>query len=450
MLKKISDIYHNNRHVVNNIIGAFAVKGLSLCLSLFTMPAYIRYFQNQTILGIWYTIVSVLNWSTFFDLGLGNGLRNLLPEAIENNNRNKIKELISTTYITMVALVVIIFATVVIVAPMINWNRVLNVNESLVDNSVLSKCIVIVLAGILLQFVAKLIDSILYALQKSAIVNFLTFSSTLMIVIALYISPSTNITENLIRMSYINVVTMLAPYIIASIIVFSKLLNRIYPSFSAYQRKYVNPLMKIGATLLFLQFVFMVISSTNEYIISLFTDPRFVVEYQAYNKIFKTGAMIVSLSLTPIWSAVTKELVKKNYVWIYKTYKLFLVFGFGCLIGELCLVPFLQPIMNIWLGKGYIQINHIHGLVFAFSGAIFVFHNINTSIGNGISYFKTQVIWMGFAALIDIPLSYLLVTLTGSWIGVVLANVVALVPYEVLAPIFTLKKLNYMVSESEP
>lgn len=30
------------------------------------------------------------------------------------------------------------------------------------------------------------------------------------------------------------------------------------------------------------------------------------VEYQAYYKIFKTGAMVISLALTPIWSAVTR------------------------------------------------------------------------------------------------------------------------------------------------
>lgn len=65
------------------MFGAFAVKSVSLCLSLFTMPAYIRFFQNQTVLGVWFTIVSVLNWILFFDLGLGNGLRNMLPDAIE-------------------------------------------------------------------------------------------------------------------------------------------------------------------------------------------------------------------------------------------------------------------------------------------------------------------------------------------------------------------------------
>ena len=109
---------------------------------------------------------------------------------------------------------------------------------------------------------------------------------------------------------------------------------------------------------------------------------------------------------------------------------------------ELAVVPVLQPLMDIWLGKGTIATSMLAGIVFAFSGTIFVIHNVNTSIGNGISYFKVQMIWMTFAAAIDIPFSYFMVQITGSWIGIVVANVIALLPYEILAPIYTMKKLD--------
>ena len=45
------------------------------------------------------------------------------------------------------------------------------------------------------------------------------------------------------------------------------------------------------------------------------------------------------------------------------------------------------------------------------------------------------------------PLAYILVQITRSWIAVVLANVLAMLPYEVLAPIFTIKKLKNKIEE---
>ena len=49
---------------------------------------------------------------------------------------------------------------------------------------------------------------------------------------------------------------------------------------------------------------------------------------------------------------------------------------------------------------------------------------------------------MTFAAVLFFPLAVLLTRWTGSWIGTVLANILALLPYEILAPIVNLRKLK--------
>ena len=85
-----------DKNVLRNILGAFAVKGGSLVISVVLLPLYLRFFQNQEILGIWYTILSVLNWVILFDLGLGQGLRNQLPKALLKNDKKLAKEYIST------------------------------------------------------------------------------------------------------------------------------------------------------------------------------------------------------------------------------------------------------------------------------------------------------------------------------------------------------------------
>ena len=445
---KLAEGLLKNKTILLNMLGAFGVKGLSLCLSLFTMPAYMRFFQNQTVLGVWFTIVSVLNWILYFDLGLGNGLRNKLPEAVEKRNERKIKELISTTYFTMIVLVMVLGIIGIILIPTLNWNNIFNVDVSLVNNEVLVHCVIIVYYGILLQFIVRLVTSVLYALQQSAIVNFLSLISSVCVVLALVLIPSSTMETNLYVMATINVIAMSLPYIVVSFWVYGKILKKSYPSIKYFKKDEVNEIIKIGCSLLWLQLIFMVVSSTNEFLISKFTTPDYVVEYQAYYKIFKTGGMVFSLALTPIWSAVTKAQAKGDYRWIKKIYKIFLAACIVCLVIELAIVPVLQPLMNIWLGKDSIDASTFAGIAFAFSGTIFVVHSVNTSIGNGISYFKVQMIWMTFAAIIYIPLSYFMVQVTGNWIGIVIANIIALIPYEILAPVYTMRKLNVKISQS--
>ena len=436
-MNNLKNIVNNNKQLLGNIAGAFLVKGGSLIISVLMLPAYINFFENQVVLGIWYTILSVLNWVILFDLGLGQGLRNQLPEAIEEKDSKKIRECISTTYIIMTAVAAAIMILGIILIPYANWNSIFNIGADIVSNDILIKCVIIVFCGIMVQIVLKIVTSILYALQKSAIVNALGLVSNILIYLSLLIVPSKDISSNLITMSWINIIATNLPLVICTIILFMGKLKNEYPKISAFSKKYVKDIFNVGISLLWLQVVFMVVSSTNEILIANFTSPEYVVEYQAYFKIFKTVAMIVSLALTPVWSAVTKAKVQKNYNWIIKAYKIFLLSSAGCFVLELLIIPFLQFGFNIWLGKGVIDVNVFYAIVFVLSSIIFVLHNVNTTIGNGLSYFRLQMIWMTFAALAFVPAAYILVKISGSWIGVVGANVAVMLPYEVLAPLYT-------------
>ena len=442
MLKRISNIFDHNRQVIKNMLGAFLVKVASLVVSLILLPMYIRFFNDKTSLGLWYTILSVLNWVTLFDLGLGHGLRNKLPMAIEKKDMEQVKSLISTTYGLMLCIAGIILIIGEIVIIRLNWNKIFNVEDTVISNDILAHCVQLVFWGIIISTVLKIVTSILYAMQCSAIVNLLSLFPNVIILISLCIIPSGTLEMNLKIMSLINVCAINIPYLICSWFVFKFLLKDNFPSVSFFRKNCIKDIFSIGISLLWLQIVFMVISSVNELIISNFTTSDYVVEYQIYNKIFKTVGMLVSLALTPIWSAVTKAQAQKNFQWIKKIYRFFLLAAAACLLLELCVIPILPWIIECWVGKDIVKVHSGYALAFVFSNTMLVLHSVNTSIGNGLSYFRVQMIWMTFAALVFIPLSYIFVQSMGSWIGVVIANTLSLMPYELLAPVFTMKLLH--------
>ena len=70
-----------NKMLRNNILGSGVLKSIGLLTSLLIVPVTINYLDNE-VYGIWMTISSMLFWIGFFDIGLGNGMRNYLTEAI--------------------------------------------------------------------------------------------------------------------------------------------------------------------------------------------------------------------------------------------------------------------------------------------------------------------------------------------------------------------------------
>lgn len=442
-------IRKDDKNIIGNAVAGLFVKGGAILVNFLMLRIYMRYFQNSTVLGTWLTILSVLNWFLMFDLGIGNGLRNKLPNAIRDKDYKLAKQLISSAYIFLAGILILVWIVAFIAIPFADWNTILNISDTLLSRSVLSTCFSIVFTGMILQLLLKIIQSILYAFQKAWVVSFLTLLSNCIILVAVCIMSSQTDASNLIRVSYINVMAVNLPLLIATIIVFIKLIPQCVPRLSFYVKEYAISIFKEGLVLLWLTIIFMIISSTNEFLISYTTSPDNVVEFQAYNRIYNGISSIFVVMLTPIWSAVTKAKLELNYSWIKRLYKRLLVLSLGCLAINVIVIPVLQWVMNIWLGESTITINYLFAVIFSVSNFMFVVHNVNTSFGNGFSYYKVQNIWMGLAAVVNIPLAFLLVHITGSWIGVVLANIISLMPFEIMEPIYFNKKLNSLMKGKE-
>lgn len=422
----------NNKTIAKNIIGAFLVKGASLVISLFTIPSYLRFFKDNNSLGVWFTIISVLNWILIFDFGLGNGLRNILPNCLANDDKDLTKRYISSTYAGTIFLssVLLIIGSILIL--IVDWNSFLKISSDIVSTNALKCSIFIVFLGIIVQIVLKTINSILYALQKSAVVNFLSMISAIIILLLVNIIPSTDTERNLLHMSLSNAIASNIPLLIATIYVFSHDLKNYLPNTRLVSVKCMKEVLNIGVTILWLMIIAMVITNTNEILIARLTSSEDVVDFQIYFKVFNTVSTVFALSLAPIWSAVTKASVEKNYKWIKKLYTVLLLLFSFVLVAEFAIIPIFQFIIDIWLGNNYMVVDYRIEIVMAIFCSLTFLHNVNTSVGNGMSFFDVQKIWMTFAAIVDIPLAILFVNITGSWIGVVLANIFAILPFEII------------------
>lgn len=414
-----------NKIIVKNVIGSFLIRGLSLFVSLFSMPLYIKYFENQVVLGLWFTIISVLSWVLTFDLGLGNGLRNRLVETIVRNDNKESSKLISSAYaiISILSIAIIFFA--LIVFSKINWNNVFNIDNTIISNEVLLVAIKILFIGIMISFILKLINSILYAMQKAAINNVLALITSVLPLIYILFSPNKGIEENLISLSWINTFSICLPLLIATIIVFFFTpLKQCKPSLRNIHIKTEISIVSLGGAFFLTQIAFMIINSTNEILITNFWGPEYVVEYQIYNRIFSLVGSFFSIALTPVWSSVTRALVEKDFLWLKNLNKVLYHVGALGVIFEFLLICFLQKIIDIWLGDNSINVNYVYAIVFAVYGSLFIYNIIVTTIANGVGYLKTQLICYSVGAMLKIPLLLVAAYLFSiDWISVVGINI---------------------------
>lgn len=443
MLKNFKNLSEKNKIILKNTVGAFVIKGASLFISLFTMPAYIRFFNDEISLGVWFTILSLLTWILNFDLGIGNGLRNHLSKSIAKNDDEESKKLISSAYASVGLLSVFISVIFFALAGFINWNIVLNIDSNIVSKEALLTTVLIVFGGIMLQFFLRLISSILYSMQKSSVNNLLSLCTSVITFLSVVLLPSSNNNVNMIRMAIIHALAVLIPLIIVTILVFkTKRMRHLAPRIKHFSSSHAKKVLSLGGTFFFVQIAYMVIMNTNEYLITAFYDPSGVVEYNIYHKLFSLGSTVFVLAITPIWSAVTKAIAEKDVAWVKKIFKMLCLLGILATLCEFLIVPFLQIGINLWLGEDAIQTNIVYGLAFAAFGSLMIWNSILSTIANGVGALKTQTVCFTIGAIAKVPIAFLLVLATNSWMGVLLANVLSMLIYCVVEPFTIRKTLN--------
>ena len=77
---KIGITNQRTQNITKHVGISFFLKGGSVIANFLLVPLTIDYLDTENY-GIWLILNSFIAWFSFFDIGLGNGLRNKFAEA---------------------------------------------------------------------------------------------------------------------------------------------------------------------------------------------------------------------------------------------------------------------------------------------------------------------------------------------------------------------------------
>ena len=167
-----------------NIASSFVIKGASILLSLLLVPITLDYL-NPYEYGIWLTLSSVLMWINYFDIGLGNGLRNKLSEALAVGDDNLARIYVSTSFFILFLIALSIFFIFLLSKDWIDWGAFLNIPHKL--GEVVSHMMTFVVLCVTIAFSLKIVTYVYFAKQMPLINNLINLLSQLFSFIFIYV-----------------------------------------------------------------------------------------------------------------------------------------------------------------------------------------------------------------------------------------------------------------------
>ena len=414
-----------------NILASVLIKCVSIVISFLLIPMALNYLSPVKY-GIWITLTSVIGWFTFFDLGLGNGLRNKLAEAFSKNDRVLARTYISTSYVLITAIIGFIYTIFFIIHPYLNWGQILNTPPEM--NEEISKLVLIIFSFFSLQFIVKLIVMILKADQLSSIsagVN--TFASLLSLII-IYVLTKT-IDSSLLWLSVgISAANLIAPLII-TLWFFYKNYNDLIPSLKFVKLKYAKDLMGLGFLFFVMQFAALIVFSTDSIIIAQLYGPEAVTPYNIAFKYFSIVTMVFGIITTPFWSAYTDAYHKNDFEWIRHITKKLSTFWVYCVVLVIAMIVCCNVIYKIWIGtevKIPFLLSVSMGVWVLISSWTSIFGNFLSGVGKiRLSLYHSVIV-----IFINIPISIFLAKyLQLGSTGVIIGTCLCMFPQVFLHPI---------------
>lgn len=426
------------KNITKHILLSFIYKGGSIISSFLLVPLTINFLNTENY-GIWLTLSSFIAWFSFFDIGLGNGLRNKFAEAKSNGDTILARAYVSCAYYTIGIICFILVFVFLGLNFFIDWTRVFNADSSLQKQ--LSILMPIIFAFFCLQMVVKLITTIYTADQHHSMQGKINFFTSVGSLVAIWLMTKTTDSSLLL----FGLIFSALPILILlglNLYAFSNTYKEYKPTLSLWKKEYLNDIFGLGIKFFIIQISGIILFSTDNIIITQLYGPEKVVPFNIAYKYLSVSNMVVSMILTPYWSTITEAYINKDFDWIKNSMKNLIKISLGSIFFIFGMVMVSPTVYRFWINDK-VDIPMSLTIYMAVFFVLTIFYAPYTYFINGTGKIKLQMYSIAATSLLNIPLSVFLASTMGFGVsGVIIATILCLIPHLILCPIQYLKIIN--------
>jgi O-antigen/teichoic acid export membrane protein len=407
------------RRIWKAAFGAAAFRAVSIVGTFVTVPLVLSELGDVRF-GALVLVTQLATLLVFSDLGLGNGLVTSLARALANEDRDRVRALVSSTWFLLVSVALAGGAGYVLLTAWLDWSAVLGVDD-LPDDEV-TRAVTVFAAFFLVGLPVSIAQKIHLARQEGWQANAWQTLGALATIAATIACVMTS--------------ASLAWFVAAAVggAVLSALLNCVWlfarhaelrPHIRHVRRGSVRFIFRTGLLFLVLGVASSVAYQTDALVISHVLGAEEVTSYNIALRLFLIPGMAVSFLLAPLWPAFGDAFVRGDRAWARVTLRRAVVWGALINIpGALLLVTFGQQLVDAWVGPDEVAMPQSLLMAFGIWTVLSVLTGPLAMLLNGANVVGFQVVCAIAMAFTNVLLSIVLT----QWVGVsgpVIGSVIA-------------------------
>lgn len=428
-----NEINYGKKTIYRNSVLSLVFKVVSSFISFFSAPLLL-FVLGEEKYGAWATLLSIVSWMYYCDIGIGGSMRNRVAASIAEYDYDKAKRYVSISYASISIISIILLVIILIATTFFDICSFFNIS---VEGENSSLCLIIAFVFACLNFTISLSNNVLYATQEAATLGFFGVLAQFLYFATIFLYSITGI-HALIWVAAGEGICQFVKNVIQHVYAYKKY-PRLKASLEDIDWSYSRDIISLGILMFLGQIAALVLNATDNLIISRYLNVASVTPYNFCYKFFNTINMVYVSLITPLLSAYTMANAKNDKQWIKNTLIkngfLYSIFFVGIIVAMIIFKDF----SRLWLGR---ELAYERGLIamVALYFVLLMFNHIWNTFLLGVARIKESTIAILIGTVLNIPVSIFLATNVGlGTTGVIIGSIISLLPSTILCPIITLK-----------
>lgn len=337
------------RRAALTTLASAAAKLIALAANLVSVPLALNYLGAERF-SLWLTIASGYALLEFADLGLGNGLLNVIASATAAA-RSRLRTYVSSATFLLLAIAAFAAAAFFVASPILPWGRLFDAQSAALSAETRSACGALV-ASIAIGLPLGIVRRVQMGFQEGFAANLWQCAGSILSLAGLLIAIR-------LRAGLPMLVLCLAgaPSLALALnwlVEFRYRRAWLAPSLRLFEWNAGAALMRDGVLFVILQVGALAMSAPDPLIAASCLGLANTADFAVVHRLFMLVVPLQGMWLMALWPAYGEALASGDLAWVRRTLSrtVALAFGSSVLIG-LVLVTFRTPIFSAWLHRAW-------------------------------------------------------------------------------------------------
>lgn len=419
-----------HRRIATATVAGIGSRVLTAITLLVALPVASNHL-NAEELGVWTLLVTAVALLGFADLGLGNGMLNVLTRAIGQGDTTTAKQAVTGAVAGMTGIAVVGGMACVLLVPIVPWYRLLQVSEGAVPD--LEAAVAVFAATVLVAIPSGVGQRVHLAYQQGWAASLTTGVGS---VLALAGTVAAAVADASLAWF---VAAMLAGPVLAflgeTLWVFTRSHADLRPDRASLHAATIRRILASGGQFFALALAGAVAYQSDSLVIAHYLGAAEVTRYAVCLRLFTLVQTALAALLMPLWPAYGEALASRDHDWVRTTLRRSLLGSLAIsLLSSLVLVIAARWLLSVWTPELEVPSTSLllslacWAVVSSVSMAIAMFLN-------GANIIRLQVVAASVMAVANLALSIALVTRIGIagpvWASVVTQTLIVVVPVSI-------------------